>query len=237
MLETESAYLCYREMSENEFDQFMDYWKDASPKAKDSLGIGENPSFDGKKGFSVLRALGAYTAGIPVATLFDLEQARETGMPMNEKYFCSSSVIFYSRDLIDSPNAPFLKNLAKLVKLPLKSKIPRIFEGLSLTEEDNEYGLNFALDSKPRIIRAKDFVFANHQKKFRKINPDYTLDGLGDRDATRTLYLRKQGLARLSLVHGLSLHAQGESLSGHSEICRGVCVEGRTPDLVNRYFI
>lgn len=212
----EAGYPIARFLSEEEQARYDEEIKQYKDKARDSLRVSLN-------GSNLFKVLLLNQIGIRTATLPELECALENGMNLRETYEDAPSVILRSSGDSYAPNDYIAKDLTK--KLGLKSfKAPKIINGLRIVEDkDSAYGLNF--DTKDaQIIEAPDFDNRNNQRKFLRINPDYSIEF--DNNATRTLYTRDSGLSGLCLNRYLDAYSNDEDLADSDEYGRVVVVSG-----------
>jgi len=182
-------------------------------KAKSSLDVKSN----------LWRVLLLNQMGIRTATLPELECALENDMDLKGFYEDAPSVILRSAGDSHTPNDYIAKGLAK--KLKIRSfKTPIIVNGLKIVEDNSsQYGLNF--DTKnAELTKALDFNNKNHNRKFSRINPDYSIEF--DNDGTRTLYTRDNGVSRLCLGGDSDLDSGDEGLAGSGDDGRVVVVTG-----------
>jgi len=186
-------------------------------KARNSLNVP-------LQGSNLFKVLLLNQEGIRTATLPELECALENGMDLKGTYEDAPSVILRSKGDSYAPNDSLAKDLAR--KLKLRSfKTPKIITGLRIIEdEDSDYGLSFDIKD-AQIIEAPDFDSKNHERKFLKINPDYSIEF---NDAgKRTFYVKNDGLSRLYLGRNSSLDSDCSDLAGSSSYGRVVVVSAK----------
>ncbi len=206
-----------RFLSEQEQKTYEEAIKKYSKKAKKSLNISQ-------KGSNLFKVLLLNQIGIRTATLLELEQALENGMSLKGSYEDAPSVILRSNSDSYGPNDYLAKDLTK--KLKIKSfKTPLVINGLKIKQDKNSYyGLSLEITDKTQIIKAPDFNHKNNQRKFSKINPDYTIE-FGNK-VNRTLYTRTNGFSRLGLGSGLGLGSYWIDLTYSGSYGRVVVVSG-----------
>jgi len=173
--------------------------------------------------------------GIRTATLPELECALENGLSLRGHYEDAREVILRSKGDSYQPNDYVAKHLAKKLKIRGQIRNPLIITNLKPVEDENsEYGLIAEPTGKTEIIEARDFNHENNQRKFKRINPSYSIEF--DEKGDRTLYTRQQGLSRLCLGRDLGLFSDGEGLAGSSAVGRVVVVSGEaTSQKINEY--
>ena len=102
-------------------------------------------------------------------------------------------------------------------------KVPFVVIGLEIKPDENSfYGLSFKTTDKTRTIEVSDLNHKNHQRKFKKINPDYSIEF--EDNANRTLYTRDNGISRLYLNWDSDLGSRVGNLAGSDGIGRVVLV-------------
>ena len=186
-------------------------------KAKNSLNVNQ-------QGSNLFKVLLLNQEGIRTATLPELECALENGMDLKGTYEDAPSVILRSAGDSYAPNDYLAKDLARKLKLR-RFKTPKIINGLKITEDKySDYGLSFDIKN-AQIIEAPDFDSRNHERKFLKINPDYSIEF---NDAgERTFYAKKDGLSRLCLYWDSDLLSGYGDLAGSSSNGRVVVVSAK----------
>ncbi len=202
-----------RFLSSEEQSRYDEEIKKYGDRARNSLNVKSN----------LFKVLKLNELGIITATFPQLECALENGLDLKGTYEDAPSVVLRSAGDSHAPNNYIAEYLAK--KLKIKSfKTPYIINGLGMTEDNNSaYGLTFNTKD-AQIIKAPDFDHKNHERKFSRINPDYTIEF--DNNATRTLYTRDKGVSRLVLYGGLDLVSWCGDLAGSGDPGRVVVVSG-----------
>ena len=165
----EADFPIARFLSDEEQSQYEDSIKQFSGKAYDSLNISKN-------GSNLFKVIYLNQIGITTATLPQLEDSLENGMQLKGTYEDVRSVVLRSN--IDSfkLNDYLTRELTKSIK-EKTFKHPLILKGLELKADENSaYGLSLIPGEKFQKIKAPDFDHKNNQKKFLRINPDYTIE-------------------------------------------------------------
>ena len=120
-------------------------------------------------------------------------------------------------------NEYLAKKLAELVGIT-NFEVPHVIEGLEPEYDQNSpYGLSFKRGEQFRVIQAPDFSHKNHGEKFRKINPDYSIDF--DKNGSKILFTRSDGLSGLYLVWSLGVSSDYEYLALSNAYSRVVVID------------
>lgn len=150
--------------------------------------------------------------GMTTATLPELDRIAELDSAfLQGTYEDAPSVILRSKDDTHANNNNLAKSLARLVKKRTFNE-PIIINGLEIAGDENSfYGLGFKKGEKFSVIKAPDFKNKNNNRRFKRINPDYSIDF--DDDSKRTLYTGDNGLSRLCLGGVLYLYSNYDDLA------------------------
>ncbi|MBT3691414.1 hypothetical protein HOD75_00180 [archaeon] len=216
-----------RFLSPEEQTRYEEAIQEFTGKAKETLDIPQKAS-------NLFKILFLNQIGIQTSTLPELESALENGLGLSGTYEDSREVILRSAGDSYTPNDYLAKSLADKLKLR-NFKNPFIIKGLTIQpDEDSQYGLILQPTDNTEVIEVPDFHHKNNQKRFSRINSDYSIEF--DEEAERTFYTRNQGLSRLCLDRYLDLVSNGEYLSGSDSDGRVVVVsaegtEGANPTL------
>lgn len=175
------------------------------------------------KGSNSFKILLLNQIGIRTATLPELDLLVDNNPEFLRGTYEDASIVAL-RGAGDSVqgNDYVAKGLAKLTK---KKRFPHtvILEGLKLKEDaKSPYGLSFAEGEKFRFFEAPDFDHVNNQRKFSRINPDYSITF--DDKGTRTFYSRPEGVSRLCLNWYLGLDSYIDDLANSIDYGRVVVV-------------
>jgi hypothetical protein len=187
-----------------------------SEKARNSLNV---PI----EGSNLWKILLLNQIGIRTATIPELECAFENDMNLKGTYEDGREVILRSVGDSYQPNDFIARDLAEKLKIKRLSGNPLIVTGLNPIENtSSEYGLVLDSTTATQVIEAPDFSHKNNQRKFLRINPDYTIEWS---DKGRTFYSRGNGLSRLGLGRDLGLDSDWDSLSGSGSDGRVVVID------------
>lgn len=171
--------------------------KSSSKKAKETLGVSSNL-------FKILRL---NQEGIRTGTLPELDNLYEIDLSQIEGHYVDSrEVILRGEEASWKPNAQIVKDLVKMLGTK-KISTPLVLKGLELEETGDEayaeYGLRLTQGDGFEVIEAPDFSHENNERKFKAINPDYTLCWAEGRGEGRMLYTKPKGVSRLYLCDSL----------------------------------
>ncbi|MDD5133356.1 MAG: hypothetical protein PHD81_01455 [Candidatus Nanoarchaeia archaeon] len=234
----ESVQLIPRELKELQFPvarfltleeqaKYEEACKSFGEKARNTLNVD-------LKGSNLFKVILLNQIGIKTATLPELDLIVENNSKFLEgTYEDAPSVVLRSAGDSYNHNDYVAKGLAKLIH---QKKFPHsvIIEGLKLKEDDNSsYNLSFVEGENFKVIKAPDFDHKNNQRKFKKINPDYTIEF--DRNGTRTLYTRDNGVSGLCFNRGLDLGSNDDGLADSNGDGRVVVVSGEATQNLDKY--
>jgi len=189
-----------------------------SEKARNSLNVPH-------QGSNLYKVIFLNQIGVRTATLPELDLIAETSPNfLRGTYEDAPAVVLRSVEDSNRDNGYIAKSLASLVK---KRNFPHavVVEGLKLKEDSQSaYGLSFEKGEGFRVIEAPAFDHANNQKKFTRINSDYSVD-FSD-EGQRTLYTKQNGVSWLYLVMDLDAYSVNENLAYSGSYGRVVLVSG-----------
>ncbi len=212
-----------RFLSKQEQEKYEESCERYSGKAGQSLNVP-------RKGSNLFKVLQLNQIGIRTATTPELELALENGLDYG--FGDGREAILRSKKDSYHPNDYVAKDLAK--KLGIKTvKNPLIVTGLGLEEDEaSVYGLTLKPTDSTNIIEAPDFSHENNRRKFKRVNPDYTIEFS---DKGITLWTREEGISRLcSIPRGLGSNCRDLANSG--SLGRVVVVSGEaTTQNLERY--
>jgi len=192
-----------------------------SGKARDNLKVG-------REGSNLFKVLLLNQTGIRTATLPELELALENGLDLRGTYEDGREVVLRNKKDSYGPNNLLIRVLSKELDLG-KIRKPLIITGLRVNENlDSEYGLVLMPSDETKVVEAPDFADANDGRKFRRINPNYSIDF--DERGKRILYTRHGGLSGLFLVRDLVLYSNNGGLSDSNDSGRVVVVSGEADE-------
>ncbi len=211
----EAGFPIARFLSEEEQARYEEAFKKFSGKAGDSLRVGRN-------GSNLWKVLFLNQIGIRTASLGELESALENGFALQGQYEDGVEVVLRSAGDSYKSNDYLARGLAKI--LGIKTfKSPLVVKGLRIKEdESSDYGLGFEKTDKTEVIEAPDLSHRNYQRRFLRINPDYSIEF--DDKAGRTLWTREDGMSGLYLDRGLGLNSRFEYLADSDDYGRVVVV-------------
>jgi hypothetical protein len=211
----EADFPIARFLSEEEQTRYEQVIQEYSGKAREVLDIK-------RKGSNLFKILFLNQIGIRTATLPELESALENGLDLAGTYQDAREVVLRSAGDSYEPNDYLAKDLAGQMALK-HFKVPFVVIGLEIKPDENSfYGLSFKTTDKTRTIEVSDLNHKNHQRKFKKINPDYSIEF--EDNANRTLYTRDNGISRLYLNWDSDLGSRVGNLAGSDGIGRVVLV-------------
>ncbi|MEK6860245.1 MAG: hypothetical protein AABX54_05525 [Nanoarchaeota archaeon] len=204
-----------RFLSEEEHARYKEA-KGFSGKAADSLKVGRN-------GSNLWEVLLLNQIGIRTGTIPEIELAYENGLPLQGHYEDGTEVVLRSAGDSYKPNDYLARNLAEMLGI-MEFGNPLVVKGLEVVADNkSQYGLSFKKTDKTQVIEVPDLNHKNHQRKFSRINPDYSI--AFDDNGTRTLWTRDNGISRLYLLRDLDLDSRGEYLAGSNDDGRVVVVD------------
>ena len=213
-----------RFLTQEEQVRYEEACKEYSGKARDSLRVPIN-------GSNLFKVLFLNQIGIRTASLGELECALENGLALQGQYEDAPAVVLRSANDSHSPNDYLAKSLAKDIGVK-KFKAPLVVTGLEVVADDNsQYGLSFRKIDKTQVVEASDLDHTNHQRKFSRINSDYSIQF--DEKGTRTLWTRDNGVSGLYLDRGSGLGSRGEGLAYSGDSGRVVVVNNTEGDAKN----
>jgi hypothetical protein len=177
------------------------------------------------KGSNLFKVIFLNQIGIRTATLPELDLIAETSPDfLRGTYEDAPAVVLRSVEDSNSNNGYIAKSLASLVRKRNFSHAV-VIEGLKLKEDSQSaYGLSFEKGDSFRVIEAPAFDHANNQKRFVRINQDYSVDF--DDKGQRTFYTRQNGVSRLYLSWNLDACSNVGNLAGSDDGGRVVLVSG-----------
>jgi len=214
----EADYPTARFLSEKEQEKYRQEIQRYSEKARSSLDIP-------LKGSNLWKVLLLNQIGIRTATIPELEEALENGLSLKRTYEDGREVILRSKGDSYNSNDYVAKNLVKRLGIKRQIKTPLIITDLKPVEDENsDYGLIAQPTNQTKVIEASDFNHKNNGRRFRRINPDYSIEF--DYKGSRTLYTRESGLFRLYLFGDLDLLADSSHLALSNSDGRVVIVSG-----------
>ena len=184
-------------------------------KAKESLNISLN-------GLNLWKILLLNQEGVRTATLQELDLIADIDPQFLEGFYADAPAVAL-RSASDSYNSNdyVAKQLAKLIK---RKSFPHtvIVEGLGIKSDSrSSYGLSFVKTERLKVIEAPDFDRTNNERRFSRINPDYTIEF--DERGAKTLYTGDNGISRLDLYR-LNVGSDSKNLAGPGEVGRVVRV-------------
>lgn len=228
----ESVKLIPREIREMHFPEARFLNREEQAKYEEACkGFGEKArkSLDvSLQGSNLWKVLLLNQIGIRTASIQELYSAVENGLPLRGFYEDTPAVVLRSAGDTHAPNNALAKNLAGLIK---KKDFPHavIIEWLVLEEDnDSQYGFSFRDGERIKIIEAPDFDNKNHGRRFKRINPDYTIEF--DDNGERILCTRDNGLSRLYLYRDLDAASNDEDLADSDGCGRVVVVSGEASE-------
>lgn len=202
-------------------------------KARDSLRVSQ-------RGSNLFKVLLLNQIGVRTATFPELDL-----IVQNDRDFLSGTwedsreVVLRSKGDSYSNNDYLAKRLAKDLKIRGSIKTPLVVSGLVPFEDKNsDYGLVLKPTGETQVIKAPDFSHENDGRKFRAINPDYTVEF--DDTSDRTLYTKGGGISRLGLGRGRVADACWDVLADWDAGGRVVEIldaEGVAPQKFKEYLI
>lgn len=214
----EAGFREARFLNEAEQTKYNEAIKSFGEKARKSLDIS-------LKGSNLFKVLFLNQIGIPTATIPDLETALENGMNLEGTYEDGCEVILRSAGDSNKSNDYLARDLAKKLKIKRLNGASHVITGLGVKEDNNSaYGLIFDVTDKTKIIRARDLDHENNEKRFSRINPDYSIEFT--KDGNRMLYTRPNGVSRFCLDRDLSLVSGCDGLADSDDDGRVVVVSG-----------
>ena len=191
-----------QEQYDEEVRKFIVYNYPPGARAIESLRIGINGSNFWK--VSLLNQIGIRTASIQELDLLGDLNPQFLG----DFYADVPGVILRSPQERNKYLAEKLAELAGITNF----EVPYVIEGLEpKCDENSPCGLSFKRGGQFRVIKAPDFSHANHERRFRKINPDYSIEF--DKDGSKTLLTRPDGFSRLYLYGDLGVNAGNGNLA------------------------
>lgn len=175
--------------------------------------------------------------GIPTATIQELVDARDLGL-LKRFYADSSEVVLRSAGDSYQQNDLLAKKLGRKIgkRSTRPYENPFILKGFKTKEsEDYDYALTLVPADNFQFIEAPDFHHKNHNRKFSRINPDYSIEF--DDNGDKTLYTRDNGLSGASISDNGSLFSNWSSLANSNSDGRVVAVdaEGVAPKNFEAY--
>lgn len=206
-----------RFLTEEEQAQYEEACKSSTGKVRASLNVP-------RKGSNLFKVLKLNEMGIRTATLEDLEIALENGMDLSESYEDAPVVVLRSAGDSYRKNDYFAKAVANLIK---RNNFPHavVVEGLKLKEDSgSDYGLSVEAGERFRVVEAPALDHANNQRRFNRINPDYSIDF--DENGNIINFTREDGVGGLYLDGDLDLNSDGRDLDDSYDTGRVVIVSG-----------
>ncbi|MBS3078879.1 hypothetical protein J4218_02045 [Candidatus Pacearchaeota archaeon] len=213
----EADFPSARFLSEEEQTKYEEACKRSNflEKAKEVLNIR-------RKGSNLFKVLFLNQIGIKTASLGELESALENGLCLQGQYEDASAVVLRSAGDSYSDNDYIARSLADSLGVQ-KITSPLVVIGLEIVADDkSKYGLNLKRTEKTQVVDAPSLGHENHQRKFLRINPDYSID-FND-NGNRTLWTRDNGISRLYLGRDLDLYSRYEYLADSNDVGRVVIV-------------
>lgn len=185
-----------------------------SERARKTLTVSRN-------GSNLFKVILLNQMGILTLTLPELDNILEQDSGFLKGFYADGpEVILRSENDTYDPNDPLARCLSKAIKIRNK-QFPYIIKGLKLVEDKEfSYGLGLYPADNFDILKAQDFVHSNNQRKFSRINPDYSIEF--DDKGTRTLYTKQDGVSRLCLDRGSYLLSGCNYLAGSNSVGRVV---------------
>lgn len=174
-------------------------------KARKSLNVERN-------GSNLWKILLLNQKGIRTATLSELDLIADTAPSFLEGRFEDAPAVVL-RSVGDSyePNDYLAKQLFELINRKYLSNAV-VIEGLGIKEDGNShYGVSFTRLGNFKVFEAPDFNHKNNSKRFRKINPDYTIGF--DPNGKRRIITREQGISRLDMEENFNVSSDNEDLA------------------------
>ena len=170
----ESACPDANPLSDEQYGQYTDSIRQFSGKAYDSLNVK-------RKGSNLWQVLHLNQIGIETATLSQLYDAHASGIDLSNKYADSRAVVLRSNGDNDyEPNDHVAKDLAGKLESP-NFENPLVVEGLvPEADEESDYGLVLTPGNGFRVFEAPDFHDRNNNRRFWSINPDYSINWVGE---------------------------------------------------------
>lgn len=212
----EASFPTARFLLEEEQARYEEAYKSFSGKAADSLRIGRN-------GSTLFKVLFLNQIGIRTASLGELEFSLENGLDLQGHYEDAPVVVLRSASDSYEPNNYLANSLAKNLEIK-KFKAPLVVSGLEVVaDNESQYGLSFKKTDKTEVFEAPDLSHKNNQRRFSRVNPDYSVE-FNDK-ASRTLYTRDNGLSGLCLGRGLGLGSRVERLEDSDSYGRVVVID------------
>mgnify|MGYP001575281732 CR=1 FL=1 len=206
-----------RFLTEEEQARYEEACKSYTGKAKASLNVPKN-------GSNLFKVIKLNEMGIRTASLDDLELALENGMDLSGTFEDIPSIVLRSAGDSYGKNDYIAKALAELIK---KRSFPHavVIEGLKPKEDSlSDYGLSFEAGERFRVVEAPALDHANNQRRFNRINPDYSIDFYDN--GKRVNYTREDGVGGLCLLGGSFLYSSDRGLGGSDGTGRVVVVSG-----------
>ncbi|MEK6872074.1 MAG: hypothetical protein AABX16_04185 [Nanoarchaeota archaeon] len=204
-----------RFLSEDEQAIYEDVIKSFSGKAYDSLNIRQN-------GSNIFKVLYLNQIGIQTATMSQLEDALENGLPLQGQYEDAPALVL--RSAIDShaQNNYLAQSLAKIISPNFNHAV--VLNGLEIkSDTDSKYGLSFIPGAKFEYFEAPELDHTNNGKKFSHL--DQRGMPIFDKEGNRTLYTRDSGLSRVYLGGVLVADASDEHLASSNDFGRVVVID------------
>ncbi len=211
----EAGFPVARFLSEEEQAKYEEACKQYSGKAREVLNIGRN-------GSNLFKVLLLNQIGIRTASLGELESALENGLALQDQYEDAPAIVLRSASDSYEPNDYLAKTLSAEIRVK-KVTAPLVITGLELVlDKNSKYGLSFKKTDKTEAVEAPCLSHKNNQKRFSRINPDYS-DEFDDK-ANRTLWTRDNGISRLYLGWDLLLYSGDGLLASSGDYGRVVVV-------------
>jgi len=217
----EAGFSIARLLSGQEQETYKQVVEQYGEKARKSLEVDSN----------IWKILLLNQEGVRTVTFPELEDALENGLDLRGHYEDAREIVLRSAGDSYTSNDYLAKDLTRQLEIR-KFKSPLIVRGLRIEEDDNsDYGLRFETTNKTKVFEAPDLNHENNQRRFSRINPDYSIDF--EDKGQRTLYTRDKGLSGLYLNDGLDLVSYDENLAYSFSSGRVVVVTGEASSQKN----
>jgi len=211
----EADFPSARFLLKEEQAKYEEACKHFSEKAKEVLNIKRN-------GSNLFKVLLLNQIGIKTATLFELESALENGLDLQGHYEDAPVIVLRSAGDSYSNNDYLAKSLADSLGVK-EFKAPLVVSGLEIVCDDKSgYGLSFKRTDKTQFVDAPALNPRNYQRKFSRINSDYSIDFHDN--GNRVLWTRDNGISGLCLDRCLDVGSRDVGLAYSDDSGRVVVV-------------
>ncbi|MBS3074212.1 hypothetical protein J4447_02025 [Candidatus Pacearchaeota archaeon] len=205
-----------RFLSEEEHGAYEDKCGGFGEKGRKSLDIS-------RRGSNLFKVFLLNQMGIKTTSIQDLDSIA-FGNPdfLRGTYEDAPAVALRSNGDYYSPNDGIAKGLAKLAG---RTEFPdtAVIEGLKVVDDDNSYyGLSLNAGDSFRVFEAPDFNNSNDGRRFKRINPDYSIDF--DDEGRKKLHTRDVGLSGVYLYSDLDLNSGDDGLANSDDSGRVLVV-------------